>query len=99
MNKIFLKGNLTNDPDFTRGKKDKPSHVTFSIAVNRSYGEKVDFFFCNAWRTTAEFINEHFEKGSPIIVIGSVETYKKDDTTQFSINVDSVEFAGFKKEK
>ena len=101
MNKIILKGNLTNDPDFTKAKKDKPAHATFSIAVNRSYGDKVDFFFCHAWRSTAEFIDEHFEKGSPILIVGSVETYRKDDDspTQYSVNVDSVEFAGFKKEK
>lgn len=101
MNKIILKGNLTNDPDFTKSKKDKPAHATFSIAVNRNYGEKTDFFYCHAWRSTAEFIYEHFEKGSPILLIGSVETFHKneDSPTQYSINVDSVEFAGFKKEK
>lgn len=98
MNLVILKGNLTADPEFTKGKKDKPSKATFSIAVNRPYDkEKVDFFYCTCWRATAEFVKDYFEKGQPILISGRIETWKNsDDLTQYSIQVESVEFAGGK---
>ena len=54
MNKVFLIGNLTRDPELT----ETPSGVAvchFAIAVNRNYssqdGERqTDFFNCTAWR-------------------------------------------------
>lgn len=102
MNKIFIKGNLTKDPDFKSGnkKKETQARASFSVAVNRSYDkEKCDFFYCTAFGKTAEFINEYFEKGQPIIVCGRMESYKNDDDlTCWSLVVESVEFAGNKKD-
>lgn len=99
MNKIIIKGNLVKDVDFTKGKKDKPDRANFSLAVNRSYDkEKADFFFCTAWGKTAEFMEEYFQKGMPCLVSGRMESYKDDeDHTQWSVNVETVEFAGSKK--
>lgn len=98
MNKIIIKGNLTKDADFTKAKKDKPAFAIFSVAVNRSYNkDKVDFFYCTAFGKTAEFIDEYFKKGMPVLISGRMESYKDDDDlTCWVVAVESVEFAGSK---
>ena len=54
------------------------SVCSFTIAVNRKTGkdkeQQTDFIFCKAWRNTAEFICKYFSKGSPICVVGSIQT-------------------------
>ena len=68
MNKVFLIGNLTRDPELT----ETPSGVAvchFAIAVNRNYssqdGERqTDFFNCTAWRATAETVARYTKKGN-----------------------------------
>ena len=97
MNKIIIKGNLTKDADFTKAKKDKHAVAKFSVAVNRSYNkDKVDFFYCTAFGKTAEFVDEYFEKGMPVLISGRMESYKNDDLTCWAVAVESVEFAGSK---
>lgn len=98
MNKIIIKGNLTKDADFTKAKKDKHAVARFSVAVNRSYNkDKVDFFYCTAFDKTAEFVDEYFEKGMPVLISGRMESYKNDDDlTCWAVAVESVEFAGSK---
>ena len=83
MNKVFLIGNLTRDPDF----RETPSGVPmcrFTVAVNRNYknaeGERqTDFFNCTAWRTTAEAISRYTKKGSKVAVTGSIEIREYED--------------------
>ncbi len=85
MNKIYLIGNLTRDPELV----ETPSGVQrcrFSIAVNRNYrspdGERqTDFFNCTAWRGQAETIARYLRKGNKICVIGSVEIREYEDNT------------------
>ncbi len=85
MNKIYLIGNLTRDPELV----ETPSGVQrcrFSIAVNRNYrnadGERqTDFFNCTAWRGQAETIARYTKKGNKICVIGSVEIREYEDNT------------------
>lgn len=75
-NKVILGGRLTSNPEL----KQTPSGVpvcTFSIAVNRKYQNngqnETDFFNCTAWRSTGEFINKYFGKGSSICVTGTIQ--------------------------
>ena len=83
MNKVFLIGNLTRDPEF----RETPSGVPmcrFTIAVNRNYknadGERqTDFFNCTAWRVTAETISRYTKKGNKVAVTGSVEIREYED--------------------
>lgn len=98
MNKIILKGNLCKDVDFKKGKKDTPARATFSVAVNRSFNkDKCDYFFCTAFGKTAEFLDEYFEKGMPVLISGRMESYKNDDDfTCWSVTVETVEFCGGK---
>ena len=83
MNKVFLIGNLTRDPEL----RETPSGVPmcrFTIAVNRNYknadGERqTDFFNCTAWRVTAETISRYTKKGNKVAVTGSIELRDYED--------------------
>ena len=85
MNKVYLIGNLTRDPELT----ETPSGVArcrFSIAVNRNYrgpdGERqTDFFNCTAWRGLAETIARYTKKGTKVCVVGSIEMREYEDNT------------------
>lgn len=78
MNKVFLIGNLTRDPELS----ETPSGVAvchFSIAVNRNYqsgdGERqTDFFNCVAWRGLGETIARYTKKGKKVAIAGTIQT-------------------------
>ena len=100
MNKVFLKGRLTNDPEL-RQTPNEVSVSKFTIAVNRRFDrEKTDFINCEAWRKTAEFISEFFCKGKEIAVVGElhIDKSEKDGKTNYFTNVvvDEAEFCGNK---
>lgn len=78
LNKIFLIGRLVADPD----SRQTPSGVpvtTFRIAVdrdrkNKETGEReADFVTIVAWRSTAEFVSQHFTKGRMAVVEGRLQ--------------------------
>ena len=100
MNKVFLKGRLTNDPEL-RQTPNGVSVSKFTIAVNRRFDrEKTDFINCEAWRNTAEFISKFFCKGKEIAVVGElhIDKSEKDGKTNYFTNVvvDEAEFCGNK---
>ena len=73
LNKVILGGRLTADPELKQTQHGK--HVCpFRIAVNRR-GENsgADFFDCQAWGSTADFVSRFFRKGSSIYVEGSIK--------------------------
>ncbi|MBQ8446176.1 MAG: single-stranded DNA-binding protein [Clostridia bacterium] len=83
MNKVFLIGNLTRDPEL----RETPSGVAmcrFGIAVQRPYsssdGERqADFFDCTAWRGLAETIARYTKKGNKVAVSGSIQLRNYED--------------------
>jgi single-strand DNA-binding protein len=83
MNKVFLIGNLTRDPELN----ETPSGVSvcrFSIAVGRNYtqgdGERqTDFFNCVAWRGLGENIAQYCKKGNKVAVSGSIQLRNYED--------------------
>lgn len=101
MNKVFLIGNLTRDPERTE-TSNGIAVCRFSIAVSRSYtgadGErKTDFFNCVAWRGLGETVARYVKKGNKIAVSGSIELHNYDDNegvkrTVVEIVVQDVEF-------
>ena len=100
MNKVILKGRLTASPELKQ-TVNNVAVTDFSVAVNRRFNkEKTDFINCQAWRTTAEFINKYFTKGQEILVIGElhIEKWEKDGETRYTtrVVVDEVEFCGSK---
>ena len=78
MNKVFLIGNLTRDPELTETQSGVKI-CRFSIAVNRNFtgadGErKVDYFNCVAWRQLAETVARFTRKGNKVAVSGTIES-------------------------
>ena len=105
MNKVFLIGNLTRDPELTE-TAGGVSVCHFSIAVNRSYtssdGEKqTDFFNITAWRGLADTISRFCKKGSKVAVSGSIQMRNYEDNsgqkrTAVDIIAQDVEFLSSK---
>ena len=88
MNKVFLIGNLTRDPELSNTASGV-SLCRFSIAVSRPYtqgdGEKkTDFFNCTAWRGLAENVAKYCKKGNKVAIEGSVQirTYEDNNGQQ-----------------
>lgn len=84
MNKVFLIGNLTRDPELTE-TSGGVMLCRFSIAVTRSYsggnGErKTDFFNCVAWRGLGETVSRYARKGNKVAVTGSIELRNYEDS-------------------
>lgn len=93
-------GRLTADPELRTTESGIPV-LSFTLAVQRNYkiGDEypVDFINFVAWRGTAEFISNHFHKGSLITVEGSLETRKYTDKdgnnrTAYEIKADRAHF-------
>ena len=93
MNKFYVIGNLTRDPELTvtaSGTK----RCRFSLAVNRrsanADGERqADFFDFTAFNTLAETIVKYCRKGNKLLVEGRVETNNytaSDGTAHYGYN-------------
>ena len=105
MNKVYLIGNLTRDPEISTTTSGI-SVCRMSIAVSRRFsnaegGRDTDFFNITAWRGTADNCAKFLKKGNKIAVSGSIQTrnYEKADGTKgFSIDIvaDEVEFLSSK---
>ncbi len=83
MNKVFLIGNLTRDPELSE-TSGGVSVCHFGIAVNRNYaspdGERqTDFFNVTAWRGLADTIARYTKKGHKVAVTGSVQIRNYED--------------------
>ena len=101
MNKVFLIGNLTRDPELTETNSGV-ALCRFAIAVSRNYsgpdGErKTDFFNCIAWRGLGETVARFAKKGNKIAVSGSIELRNYEDSqgvkrTGIDIVAQDVEF-------
>lgn len=76
-NTVVITGRLTKDPEL-RQTPSGVSAVTIRIACDRYAGKgrekKADFFNVEAWRSTAEFIANNFQKGKLIEITGSLQT-------------------------
>jgi len=85
INKAFIYGNLTRDPE----KKALPSGiavVSFSVATNRVYKDKngakqesVDYHNVVAFNRQAEIIAQYLRKGSSVYIEGRIQTRSWDD--------------------
>lgn len=106
MNKVFLIGNLTRDPEL-RTTGSGISVCNFSIAVNRRFKnaqtgqQETDYFNVIAWRQLGELCSRYLAKGRKVAVVGSIQTrsYEAKDgskRTAFDIVADEVEFLSAK---
>lgn len=94
LNKITIMGRLCADPDLRRTPNGIPV-CNARIAVERNYadpsGEKVtDFFDIVAWRGTAEFLYNYFEKGRKVVLDGRLQTRSwtdREDKKRVSVEI------------
>lgn len=105
MNQITIKGRLTRTPElkYVQGKNAETAVCSFNVAVNRRFGEETDFFDCQAWGKTGEFVNKFFIKGQEILVAGEMQCQKykdKDGNNRYpwKVKADQIEFCGSKKD-
>jgi single-strand DNA-binding protein len=91
MNKVWLIGNLTKDPELS----ETPNGLAvckFSIAVSRDYSNsegtrETDFFNITVWRGRAESCGKYLRKGSKVSVVGSLQTRSYEDKDGIKRNV------------
>ncbi len=109
INKVFLAGNLTKDPEMRYMPSGTPV-TTFRLAVNRRFrnknGEEVDetcFIDVVVYGKTAEVCNEYLSKGRNVLVEGRLrfETWETDAgrRSRHVVVADSVKFLGGREEK
>lgn len=82
MNKAFLIGNLTRDPEL-RTLPSGVSVCTFTIAINRKFVNQqgvreADFLNIVAWRQLGETCARYLSKGRKVGVTGSIQTRSYD---------------------
>lgn len=99
MNKLFISGNLTKEPETRVTTKGDPV-CNFTVGVTRrSSGEQsTDFFRVSAWGKMAEACQTYLHKGSRVNVVGSVSLslYEDKNTGQqagaLNVSASDVEF-------
>ena len=94
MNKVYLIGNLTRDPELAE-TNNGIKVCRFAIAVNRNYssndGERqTDFFNITVWRTQAENCGRYLKKGSKVAVVGSLQNRSYEDKDGIKRNVTDI---------
>lgn len=83
MNKVFLIGRLTKDPDLRYTTNNIPS-ANFSVAVNRTFTNQngvreADFINIVVWRKQAENVKKYVSKGSLVAIDGRIQTRNYED--------------------
>jgi len=80
LNKVFIAGNLTRDPEL-RQTSGGQAVCSFSIATNRFYKDaagarqqQAEFHNIVAWGRQAEIIHQYLKKGSILLVEGRLQT-------------------------
>ena len=98
MNKAFIIGNITKNPEL-RVTPGGISVCSFTVAVDRRRREETeaDYFRVTAWRDQAESCGKYLKKGNKVAVVGSVSvsTYQdRNGTTRASLDLQAqdVEF-------
>jgi len=85
MNKVFLMGNLTRDPEL-RQMPGGMAFCSFGMAINRQFQsargetrEETCFVDIETWGRTAEIVAQYMRKGRPIFVEGRLRFDQWDD--------------------
>ena len=79
INQVILMGRLSQDPKVkptTTGK----TLAHLSLAVDKVSGDGTDFFNLTAWEKTAELAQQYLNKGSKVLIQGSlsIDSWEKD---------------------
>lgn len=80
MNKVFLIGRLTADPEvrYTAGE-NAMAIGTYTLAVDRRFKKEgdtqtADFLRCISFGKSAEFVKNYLHKGTKMVVEGRIQT-------------------------
>ncbi|MEZ5275590.1 MAG: single-stranded DNA-binding protein [Opitutaceae bacterium] len=105
LNKVFLIGNLTRDPELRVTPKGT-AVCSLGLAVNRSYRddsgathEETTYVDLEAWGKQGELISKYLSKGSPAMFEGrlrfdSWESKTGEKRSKLRVVVDNVQFLG-----
>lgn len=104
INKAFLFGNLTRDPEL-RAMPSGMNVASFSVATNRTFKdrdgnkqEQVDFHNVVVFGRQADIIHQYLKKGSSVFVEGRIQNRSWDDKAtgekkyRTEVVADSVQF-------
>jgi single-strand DNA-binding protein len=79
LNKVFLMGNLTRDPEL-RHTSNNTAVANIGLAVNRRWRdqngemrEETTFVDCEAWGRQAETLCKYLNKGRPLFIEGRLK--------------------------
>lgn len=108
LNHIVIMGRMGKDPELRRTQSGV-AVATFNVAVDRDFKDKAtgqratDWITCVAWRSTAEFVEKYFSKGSQVLVAGRLQMRDwtdKDGNKRIiaEVQAENVYFAGAKTE-
>ena len=107
LNKIFIMGRLTRDPELRR-TQNGTAVAGFALAVDRDYKnadgtKETDFIEVVAWRSSAEFVSKYFAKGRMAVVEGRLQVRDWQDKDgnkcrNAEVVADNVYFGDSKKE-
>lgn len=106
LNKCFLIGNLTRDPELRVTPKGT-SIASFGLAINRqsknadgSHADEVTYVDIEAWGKQAELCSKYLAKGSPCMVEGRLRLDSWEDKqsgakrSKLKVVLDNVQFLG-----
>jgi single-strand DNA-binding protein len=97
LNRLTILGRITKDIELKTSQANKP-FANFSVAVQREMDrEKADFLNCVAFGKTAENIAKFFEKGSQILLEGSIQIDENDGKYYTKVMVNRFWFVDNKK--
>jgi single-strand DNA-binding protein len=104
LNKVFLIGNLTRDPELRTTPKGTPI-CQFGIAVNRQFKDEsgatrdeTTFVDIEAWGKQGELVAKYLSKGSPAMVEGRLKLDQWEDKqsgqkrSKLKVVLDNVQF-------
>ncbi|MHC5210100.1 MAG: single-stranded DNA-binding protein [Planctomycetota bacterium] len=115
LNKVFLMGNLTRDPE-VRSTPSGQTVTALGMAINRTYyvggqggqgGEKREettFVDVDFWGKRGEVIAQYLHKGDPIFIEGRLNFRQWQDKegnkrSKLSVTAENFEFLGGRREK
>jgi single-strand DNA-binding protein len=96
MNRIILRGNLTEDPTFKQVGANNTELCKFRLGVNQVSGNTI-FIDVDAWGKTAVNCNKYLKKGREVLVDGKLgyDVFTTKDGakgSKYYVVADNVEF-------
>lgn len=75
-NQVFIMGHLGKDPEIRYAQNTNKKFANYSIANSRKVGDTqiTDWFDVTCFDKVADFAEKYLHKGTPILVIGELQT-------------------------